>query len=40
MNRLQGYIIQHREYRLYFIIILNVYSIKNSYHYVVYLKLI
>ena len=41
INRLQGYIVQHREYDLYFIITINgVQALKIVNYYVVHLKLI
>ena len=41
VNKLRGYIVQHREYNQYFTITLNaIYSIKNLNHYVVHLTLI
>ena len=40
VNKLQGYIVQHREYRQYFIIAFNgVKSITVLNHYVIHLKL-
>ena len=40
INKLQGYIAQHREYSEYFIITINgVYPLKIVIHYIVHLKL-